>query len=273
MTVRWADRRARARARAGGGFTLLEVVLAMALVVALSGLIYGFYHQALQTRDAIRQQSETLLAQRRILDVIADDLRSAAGLNLPFGLRGDNETVSLLRTVVPTPAVFYEPDALDTRRQDEPDQTAGVFGPRHDLRLVRYFLEVTEDGEIGPLRRVTLKAVMDTADDGSGRQTIVLQESDSVVLSEQIKFLYLQYRAGEEWAESWSGDGLPKAVRITLGLLPLPEDATPEEYPYETVWREVAIPAGSSQTPGGAGETPGGSGQTPGRGGGGRAGP
>ncbi len=246
-----ADRAAPARAGAGG-FTLLEVVLAVTLVVALSGLIYGFYYQALQARDAIRQQSETLLAQRRILDVMAEDLRSAAGPGLPFGLRGGSETVSLLRTALPSPVVFYEPDALRTRQEDEQEQAAGVFGPRHDLRLVRYFLEVTEDDEIGPLRRVTMKAVMDTAED-SGRQTIVLEESDSVALSEQIKFLYLQYRVGEEWAESWSGDGAPKAVRITLGLLPLPEDASPEEYPYETVWREVAIPTGSGETPGAAG--------------------
>jgi hypothetical protein len=63
-------------------------------------------------------------------------------------------------------------------------------------------------------------------------------------LSDQVKFLRLQYWDGQAWQDSWSANYVPPAVRITLGAEELPPELSPGQYPYETIWREVAIPCG-----------------------------
>ena len=129
------------------------------------------------------------------------------------------------------------------RGRDEDEEAGGAFELQHDLQLVRYFIEIDEEtGEIGPLKREHLKDWQRQA----AREEV---ELEATALSHRIKYLRLEYRVGEEWSESWRAGGLPPAVRITLGTRPLPEGTEPDDYPYETIWREVAL-AGASQSQG-----------------------
>ncbi len=225
----------RPRRTARRGLTLLEVILAVALVVVLMGAVYALYRHTLDVRDTLRREADTRFALRRVLDLMSRDLGSCVDIGLAFGFRGSSGEVSFLRAVMPSPAVYYT--AAATRRRAA-DGAGGAFELHHDVELVRYLIEEgEEEGKIGPLRRNRLKAL---------RSGAVEEEVDveSVALSHQIKFLYLEYFTDGEWSESWGGKGLPPAVRITLGTQPLPEGTAPREYPYETVRREVAIPAG-----------------------------
>lgn len=224
-----------ARARRAGAFTLLEVILAVSLMVLLMGAVCGFYHYAMGVRETLDRQVDTAFAQRRILDLIAADLHCCADVGLQFGFRGGPTELSLVRAVMPSASVYYT--APVTRAGDDDEQSA--FALQHDVEMLRYFLPVDEEsGEVGPLTRERLLGI----------KTGAVREGDvqSVALSRRVRFLHLQYRVGEEWAESWDGSGLPAAVRIALGTLPLPEGTEPADYPYETIWREVAIPAGGA---------------------------
>jgi len=234
------------RRTAPAAFTLLEVILAVSLTVLLMGSAYAFYAYALAARDALRDEADTRFAQRRILDLIAADLTAAVDAGSGFGLSGSSRELSLVRAGLPPASVYAEPSAV--RARDDEEVSAAVFGLRHDLQLVRYVLETDEEGEVGPLRRATLEAAIRGSDD-AGRSVVTMVESETPPVSNRIKFLRFEYLGDGTWADSWSRGGLPRAVRVTLGVRPLPEDVAIEEYPYETVSRAVLVPCAA-----GAGE-------------------
>ena len=225
-------------------------MLSLGLVLALTGAVYGFYFLTLNARETLQHECETLFAQRRILDLMAEDVRSAQDVAMLFGLQGSAEQLVLMRGRVPSPSVFYEQSFIRGEAEDE--LAGGAFELQTDYEYVKYHLEPPdpddEEDEIGPLIRTSVKAL-----DRSGIRAGI--NAEVVPLSDHVKFLYLEYRVGDEWAEQWRDRGLPTAVRITLGLLPLPEETDPADYPYQTVWREVAIPAAAVGGGGGGGSS------------------
>jgi len=235
-----------ARPGTTGGFTLLEVILALSMVVVLAGMVYAFYHDALGVRETVARQSNTALAQRRVLDMIDEDLRSALLFStLQVGLDGRADGFAVARTAVPSRAVFVAPSigSVGVERGDGQDDTGAAFRPQTDVQLVEYRLRIEEDEDgveyIAGLERTCQRTVMaETAEQG--------QEIQAVLLSAAIKFLRTQYWDGQAWAASWQENSLPTAVRVDVGLEPLDEDLTPEEYPHETMWRVIAIPSGGA---------------------------
>jgi len=226
-----------------GAFTLLEVVLALTLTLVLAGAAYAFYRQALEMRRSVHLQSDSVLAQRRILDMIAEDLRSAVAYStLQTGLNGEVESVSFPRTTVPSGAVFAERRFTEARPSLGQDPAAGdVREPEHDVQLVGYRLRREEDEEgveqiVGIVRTCQRNVTAETAEEGS--------DIEAVLLSGHVKFLYLQYWDGEQWVETWPGPSAPPAVRVAVGLETLEEGLTHAEYPHETLWRVVAVPTG-----------------------------
>ncbi len=221
------------------GFTLLEVLLAVSLVVLLVGAVYAFYSHTLDTRDHLRREGQVIFAQRRVLDLLTEQLQSTRS-----GLDGSGDTVSFMRTVVPGRPVFLTPNI--TRAPSIASDKTGPtpFDPQHDVQLVTYRLKriTDEDGveQIAGLERTCIKTVTaKVAEEG--------ENVEAVFLTEHVRFIHLQYWDGSDWSDSWTGRSLPQAVRIGLGTEPLPDDATADEYPYETLWRVVAIPAGLYQ--------------------------
>jgi len=229
-------------------FTLLEVLLAVTLLIALCGAVYGTYQGILSARDGIRRNAGLIFAQRRVLDLLSEDLQS--GIVYPLlqvGLEGDAESMALMRTALPSGAVFIPPRLTQAPSiaSDPSDPHLAAYAPQHDIQRVGYRLNRYEDEDgvehIGGLERTTQRTVSArTAEEGS--------DIEVVLLSERVKFIRFRYWDGAAWTDSWSGGGLPAAVRIDLGSEPLPEDLSPEEYPYPTVWRIVAIPAAGGGT-------------------------
>ena len=50
------------------GFTLLEVLLAVSLVVVLSGVMFYLYSDALESRDDINEELEFLMVERKVMN-------------------------------------------------------------------------------------------------------------------------------------------------------------------------------------------------------------
>ncbi|KPK80942.1 MAG: hypothetical protein AMJ81_11090 [Phycisphaerae bacterium SM23_33] len=245
------------------GFTLLEAVLAVALAVILVGTVYAFYRHTLGVRQALHEQADTLLAQRRILDMMAEDVQSAVVYStLGVGLNGTVEEFSVARAVVPSQAVYLTAELIRARPGvwEEPSEQDKAFQPQHDVQLVSYRLNRYTDEEgveqIGGLERLCQRTILaETAEEGTNVET--------VLLSAHTRFCRLQYWDGSQWTESWARPAMPQAVRIDLGVQPLEEGLEPREYPYETTWRVIAIPAaaaGGGARPAGGGPRPGGEG-------------
>jgi type II secretion system protein J len=211
------------------GFTLLEVVLAISLTLALMAGVIGMYVYATGIRRTLSADARLVAAQRRVMEQLTAELRSA--IVHPFtrtGLSGDARQVRLVTASLPSPAVWIEADAT------EPTATG-----EQDMQLVGYRLaeEENESGEwvVRGLERTVQKTLAaPTAEEG--------EEIRVRLLSPDVKFLALRYYREGEWLDSWGGGDLPLAVEIRLGAQPLPEDLAPADYPFQTFRRVVYLP-------------------------------
>ncbi len=231
------SRRARPR-----GFTLLEIVVAIALSVLLLGVTLGFYHETLEARRHLRREIASVAQQRDAMDRLTDELRAALAYRfLGLGLEGSlSELRAVPTTRVPGASVWIERGATDD-----------PLPPEHDITIVGYRLGIEEDEDGLPviygLERT--EQLMITAR--------VPEEGDQIksrVIAADIRFLRFRYLANGEWLGSWTGGDLPVAVEITMGTEPveieneddlLDYDLT--EYPGQLYQRVVALPAGFQQ--------------------------
>ncbi|MGC9453924.1 MAG: hypothetical protein ACP5HU_03590 [Phycisphaerae bacterium] len=219
--------------RGRAGLTLLEVILALGLTVGLAGAVMGFYHQSASLRESLLGQVDFIAAERAFMDLITSELRSvekhrATGM----ALEGGEMELRMVTASLPGPAVWV---AGSLTEQPPPAE--------QELRLVGYRVCESED-ETGELRVCGLerteqrRITAQSAEEG--------EEIDVELLTGRIRFLRLRYWDGSAWITAWSGSDLPVAVEVTVGRRPLPQDTTPEEYPYETFTRVVYVPG--SQT-------------------------
>jgi type II secretion system protein J len=217
----------------------MEVILAIALTLALMAGVMGLYRYAMNTRDGVAAEAESVAAQRRVMEAITADLRQA--IVYPFtktGLTGELERMRFVSATLPSLAVW-----LDRGATDEP------IAPESDLQMVGYRIRYAED-ELGDLVAVGIERTCQkvltqrAAEEG--------EEIPAELLTGHVRFLRLRYFSGGEWVESWSGGDLPAAVEIALGAQPLAEETDPLDYPHETFRRVVYVPGSSQALSGGA---------------------
>jgi len=224
------------------GFTLLEVILALALTLMLMAAVMAMYFYSNHLREDVVANDNFIQAEQMIMNHMTGELRSAKVY--PFtktGLAGGSSHVRMVTTELPGRSAWAIPDATQTPPP-----------PETDVQLVTYRLRVEPD-ESGQdvvlgMERVCQKILAPRVEDNTDNQA----ENRTVdFLTDQIHFLRLRYFDGSNWVDSWSGGDLPLAVEIILGAQPLPEDCQPEDYPYQTYERVVYLP-GSTHTLSGA---------------------
>jgi prepilin-type N-terminal cleavage/methylation domain-containing protein len=232
------------------GLTLLEVLLAMALVVVLLGVVQLFYAVSLRTCAEGRVLSRDARLARAALQRIAQDVRNASGFARGYGpgLVGDAHWISLQTVRLPDKALLEERGI-----RDEP------LPAECDIASVQYYVATDEDqtvtledGTEGPLvyglvrweQKTLNQPVMVDRDE---------QQVDVGVWAEQIQYLGFRYFDGVDWVTTWTGgpgNSLPQAVKIMVGLDPVTdaeleaeEEREKAEMLGETV-EEPPLPAG-----------------------------
>jgi len=221
-------------------FTLLEVVLAIGLATGVMIAALGFYDHIASVRDRVNQDTQLMISRRAIMQRITDELRCAFGVGRAgLGITGQADEISFLTTSVPGRTVWLERSILDAPPP-----------PESDVILVGYRLAVRTDEEdqeyIAGIERTSQK-IIDAPVSEEGENIRV------VTITEQLRYLRFAYFDGAEWVNSWEpGQGLPLAVRITLGDEPVYEDeltamedteAEEEEYTGRAFRRVVHLPA------------------------------
>jgi len=199
----WGRRPSRPGRRA---FTLLEVVLSLAIAVVLVAAMYHVMFQLASATERGDRVAEQAQLARTLLDRIAADIRaSASGTGVyNAGMNGDGESLQLFAHVVPA--------ELDFREQEWAPPPVGNC----DLVEINYFLqhEDEEDPEspvIGLARSVR-------------RQLGALEideETDTVteLLAEEVAAIRFRYALRGEWIGFWQGSrgmGAPRAVEIVM---------------------------------------------------------
>jgi len=218
------------------GFTLLEIILAVAIATGLLLVVLHFYRQSAELREQVLRETERVAAIRLVMDRLTSELRTVpASSSGTLPLYGDSTMIEFIRTDVPSRGAWA------------PAELGRVANPESDLRLVRYTagdglftfgLSREEEALVG--RRALTNAASALVADGS-TATIA-----PTILTEEFEFVRFRYWDGREWLEAWSELSPPLAVEISLGFEPLPEELTPDEYPHEFFRRVVSLPAGSA---------------------------
>lgn len=262
------------RAGAQGGFTLLEVILAIFIVMGMLTVVLYFYQQAARLRTDVLVRTDEVAGFRLLMDRMTTELRQAfAGDALTGGLTGTSNSISFLREAMP-----------DLSSWSGDDET-NVVQPSWDLARISYSLRSSMDPtnvlgverveepllEAVPEAVSTEEAVAETeaidwmffeglgTEDKPEATEAPPEEPEELpsgrsMLAEQVRFLRFRFWDGQEWLESWAGSGLPAGVEISLGAAALPAETIPEEYPDELYRRVVYLPGSGALAGAGSAE-------------------
>lgn len=211
-------------------FTLLEVLLAVVLVVALMGGILGFYRYATETRSYIIGQAESLSGRRLIMERLTLELQTAfVSQQDGLSLQGGWNSISLACATTPKASAWVVREATDSTVSGE-----------QGVQTVSYALRTHEDDEgflvIDGLERNTHPAII--------AGTAELASSSSALLASDIRFVRFRYWDGAAWNDGWNGATLPVAVEIVLGTVPLAEGGDPATYDTPVARRVIFVPGG-----------------------------
>ena len=196
----------RKRRYARQGFTLIEVVLAIGIAIAIMLVLLFFYNQAANLRAQLMQEAERLSTIRLLMDRLTMELRSSrahAFYELTF--LGDTQFIQFARTDLVSPAAWKQGERVSSAQTD--------------LKLVRYSLNSDTNGAPGLYREE--EPLVETRTVRSASVTVdVTPLKRPEPLSDQIRYAQFRYWDGAKWLESWDKTKLPVGVEISLGFEP-----------------------------------------------------
>mgnify|MGYP000267583003 CR=1 FL=1 len=201
------------------GFTLLELLVALAIFTVIGAAAYTGLFAVLDAREATRAQSDRLAAVQYAVDTLVEDLAQAT-----------NRSV----------------------RSVQPRQRAPLYAPGPDIEPL---LAVTRGGWPNPARlpRSTLARVEWLLDDQQlVRQTRARPDTPAQVepvrrrLLERVDGVTLRFRDGEgEWSPRWPPLNVPDAVAD----MPRAVEVTLELMDWGEIRRLVALPRPAADRP------------------------
>lgn len=237
-------------------FTLVEVVLALALSIILMGLLASATRMFLMDLDIEREDLTRARAARAVLQLMADDFRAAvqykeidtgaldeaiesAESMIPGGEEEVAEVEEEAPVTVEQPgmagnrtSISFDISRLPRRDQYLPslDSSGGnVVSMPSEIRNVNYMVGTVQENDasaggrsgqaprVGLLRMEYDRAAKRYADDGGG--TMPGYE----MLAEEVKQIGFRYYDGAAWADQWDTNEmrtLPVAIEITLMVDP-----------------------------------------------------
>ncbi len=189
--------------RLQGGFTLLELLLAMTLLVVLCGTLYASYFTLVRGRERAGEGMESRRELRTTLDLLRRELSSLLYRNNDKRLRFVVEDRD--RYGKPASALAFTaiapPDAGGNSISDQIDVSYGVVEKGGKMVLARESREL----------RFSAKGLR-------------------YPQMEHLEGFLVECLSGDKWVKSWDtaiNMNLPKAVRVTLTVQ---EDGKPVEY-------------------------------------------
>ena len=174
------------------GFTLLELLIALALFAILSTALYGTYFSLMRGRESATTGMESRRELRITLDMLRRELSSAYY----------NRTNKRLHFVVEDRDIFGKPaSTLDFTAISAP---CGGSLPTSDLVTLRYQPVEKE-------KKIVLGRVV--------KDLFVTQEPARYPQMDEVEGFLVECFDGGKWVKSWDtavNIGLPKSVRVTV---------------------------------------------------------
>lgn len=214
------------------GFTLLEVILAMAVGAIVILAIQTVFFSALRLRNTSERRVDSELALHRTLELVKRDF---AGLMIPGGvLAADFQTAT---TYTMNPAVSGERVSAEffTNSGRIDYQT-----PFADAQRVAYYLSPEPGTQAFELTRTITRNLLSTREETPEIQPLL----------GGVQAAYFEYFDGSGWTASWDStvtSTLPTAVRLTLQLAGEP-NSTQLPAPIDFIVPIAATMAASTTT-------------------------
>ena len=190
------------------GFTLIELLLALALLVILTGALYGTYFSVMSARERGGERIEQRRELSTTLGKLHDELSSAFFKKVPDQNGQAEQSVQILHFVVEDRDSFGKPASLLQFTAIAPPRVDPA--PSSDILLVRYSVQEKEEGE-------TLTLVRESRDPYLAASV----KSSPYPVVDQIDGFLVECWDGGKWVKSWDtalNGFLPKKVRVTLTL-------------------------------------------------------
>lgn len=234
-------------------FTLVEVLLAIAIATGLLLVAILFFQQAAELRSQIQGKADRYAQVRLVLDRLVADLRTARprpGESDAFA--GNNSAIRLVRVAWtgPIPGAGAQPrtggaDLMRINLQADQDLEGtnlvvkGISRSEEPLG-VRPRSSKPADGSLV----LTNPAIStNTTRPASGLSLEPrTQRRRSDLLSDAIRFVQFRYWDGAAWVDGWTNSSPPSGVELTLSCDPPMEGTNRDEYSSELFRRVVFIP-------------------------------
>ena len=215
--------------RARGGFTLIELVLAMTFVALLAGGIVISISTALKVWRRVAEANELHQEARAVMELISRDLRGAyfglyhnAGFFLGMPAETSDAPIDSLYLTTQTSSAA-EVGLLPDEFLEGWDQT--IEAPVTDLAGVFWGWQ---KGGAGPARapeglyRTTFVMPVLAGEEAEEESLAVTGEVSSEFVSDAVEELRFEYFDGESWAPEWDSreqeNRAPQAVAIEFVL-------------------------------------------------------
>ncbi|MCK5565364.1 MAG: prepilin-type N-terminal cleavage/methylation domain-containing protein [Planctomycetes bacterium] len=184
------------------GFTLLELIIAIALMNVIAVALYSSMRIGFKTKESIDASLEPYRSVKPIFEFIRKDLTSAmnpdgilagafVGENVPFGDMQDADTLSFYSTA-------YQPK--------EGEIASNVIN-------VEYGIGTDYERDQVVLKRFTEKNIL----------TPTAIDPDEEVIGRNITGFDIQYFDGSSWLDTWDSseqdNSLPWGVKVTISIL------------------------------------------------------
>ena len=188
------------------GFSLLELLVALAMMAVLAGSLYATLQIAFRARRSSQASIEPVRRAEIVLSLLRADFQSAM---VPRGVLA---------------GVFLGEDEVDVSGGigDYVSMYCAAGGGESgeqvgDVRLIEFYCEPSADGSSMTLvRRVVVNPLASATDD-----------APIETLCRDVAEFDLRYFDGWDWQDQWDSvvqnDSLPVAVEVTLQLQPSPQ--------------------------------------------------
>lgn len=197
-------------ARLSAGFTLLEMMLALAVFAIVLAAINGVYFGALRLRN---KTSASIEAGLPIQHAVATIKRDLTGLMLPGGTFGGPFQTT------PTNAMSTAADSTGVRVSPDIFTSTGALderSPFSEVQKVAYYLTAPTNNATGrDLMRTISRNLLPVSND----------QPESQLLMAGVDQLAMQFYDGRSWTETWDSTvatNLPIAIKVQI--VPTPED-------------------------------------------------
>ena len=221
-------------------FTLLEVLLAVAIAVGMLAVLLFFYTQTANLRVQLFYETSKTSAARLLLDRLTTELTSARRCDsVQVGLNGGPDRIEFVRLDLPNSGSWT----------NSPNPALAM--PSTPFHLTRYAaLRALGSTNVSGLTRSEeplQKRTVELPDESPTAATNTVAARRDPVSIDQFQFIRFRYWNGTAWLGSWVAPELPAGVQVSLGAEPLPEGTSPDEYPYELFRRTIYLPGHSTE--------------------------